>query len=125
MPIYAYQCEVCSFSFERVLSLKDYDQPQTCDCGGSAKKLVTPISFVLKGDGWPGKNLRIKNQMAQKNAGLDRKMNEMKKDQPLVKLAPNVDGERVDSWSEAKKLAASKGKNVATYDKHIAKEKAG
>jgi len=125
MPIYAYQCETCNLKFERVVSLKDYDQPQRCECGGPSKKLVTPVNFVLKGDGWPGKNFRIKNQMARKNAGLDRRMNEMKKDQPLVTLAPNVDGEQVSSWTEAKKLAASKGKNTATYDKHIAKEKAG
>ena len=126
MPVYSYKCKSCDSSFDRILPVKEYNQPQECEtCGGETTKLVTPVDFVLKGDGWPGKNIRIKNQMAQKNAGLDRRMNEMKRDQPPVKLAPNVDGERVGSWSEAKKLAASKGKNVATYDKHIAQEKVG
>ena len=126
MPVYSYKCKNCDLLFDKVLALKDYNKAQLCEtCGDEAKKLVTPVSFVLKGDSWPGKNIRIKNQMARKNTILDRKTYEQKKDQPIVKLAPNVGGERVDSWSEAKKLAGSKGKNVATYDKHIAQEKAG
>lgn len=126
MPVYAYKCPACDCAFDRMLALKDYKAPQKCpSCGSLADKRVTPVGFVLKGDGWAGKNIKIKNQMAKKNQRLDSKMNEMKRDQPVVKLAPNVGGERVGSWSEAKKLAASKGKNTATYDKYVAKEKSG
>lgn len=126
MPVYAYKCEDCRISFDRMLALKDYKSPQNCpSCGEIAVKAVTPIGFVLKGDGWAGKNLKIKNQMVKKNQRLDSKMNEMKREQPVATLVPNVEGERVDSWSEAKKLAASKGKNTVTYDKYVAKEKSG
>ena len=126
MPVYAYRCESCQISFDRVLALKDYRSPQNCpSCDEVAVKAVTPVGFVLKGDGWAGKNLKIKSQMAKKNQRLDSKMADMKRDQPVATLAPNVGGERVGSWAEAKKLAASKGKNTATYDKYVAKEKSG
>ena len=59
--------------------------------------------------------------MERKNKVLDQKQNEKKRMMPT--LAPNVDGERVESWTEAKKLAQSKGKETTSYDAHIRKEK--
>ncbi len=41
---------------------------------------------------------------------------------PISTLLPNVGGEVVDSWSEAKKLAESKGKVSETYDHMVKKE---
>ena len=125
MPMYEYQCEDCGERFDRRLAIADYEQPQSCpSCGAeNAKRLVSLSSFVLRGDGWAGKNNRIKNQMASKNRRLGSKQNVMKRDAPVTTLAPNVEGERVASWSEAKKLAASKGKNTTTYDAMVRKEK--
>jgi hypothetical protein len=74
--------------------------------------------FILSGDDWAGKNIRIKNQMDKKNQRLDSKRN----DHPTITLAPNVGGERVDSWSEASKLAASQGKSTTGYDTRAKKE---
>jgi len=87
--------------------------------------MVSNVGFILKGDGWTGKNMRIKRQMSSKNRRLATKENEMKRDAPNVSLAPNVDGERVGSWAEARKLAASQGKNTASYDSYVRKEKRG
>ena len=124
MPVYAYRCDACETKFDRMLPLSQYDQPQTCpDCGEVGRKDYGSVGFILKGDDWAGKNIRIKNQMAKKNQRLDAKQNEIKRDAPTVTLAPNVNGERVDSWSDAQKLAASKGKNTASYEPMIRKEK--
>jgi hypothetical protein len=60
--------------------------------------------------------------MAEKNRRLDQKQAERKREAPGVRLAPNVEGERVGSWSEAKKLAESKGKDGSTYEPMIRKE---
>ncbi len=95
--------------------------PQSCTgCGHSpAKKMISGgAGFILSGDDWAGKNIRIKNQMAKKNERLEAKRN----DHPTVTLAPNVGGERVDSWSEASKLAASQGKDTTGYDMRAKKE---
>ena len=125
MPTYAYECETCKIAFEKILPISRYDEPQECpECGaGPAKKLVTAPNFILRGDGWAGQNLRIKRQMEKKNQRLSSKEREIKNDAPSVRLAPNVEGQRVDSWSEASKLAKSKGKDTSGYDRLARKEK--
>ena len=127
MPVYSYQCEDegCKNDFDLTLPMSSYAEAQNCpECSHSSKRLVTSVGFVLKGDGWTGKNLRIKKQMALKNRRLDTKQNEMKRDAPAMTLAPNVNGERVETWDEAKRLAESKGKETSTYDSYVRKEKA-
>ena len=91
------------------------------------KKLFKPTrNMIFKGDGWSTKNERIKRQMRAKNKKLDARSNEMKRDTNVGgTLAPNVDGERVDSWSDAQKLAKSKGKNTDSYEPLVQKEKKG
>lgn len=125
MPTYRYVCE-CGNDFEVLLRMSQSDEPQNCpECGELATRGFTKPEggFILAGDGWAGKNIRISGQMREKNKRLDRKQNEFKKDAPGIKLAPNVGGERVDSWSEASKLAASKGKDTSGYDARAKKEK--
>ncbi len=128
MPTYAYHCDACGLDFDKILPISRYQEPQTCpDCqAGPAKKMVTMTNFILRGDGWAGKNNRIAGQMRKKNQRLDAKQSERKKDgSGRVKLAPNVNGERVGSWSEASRLAKSKGKDTSGYDRMAAKEKKG
>lgn len=125
MPTYAYNCEACGLDFDKILSISRYDEPQACpDCGVSpAKKQVVVPNFILKGDGWDGKNHSIARQMKKKNERLAGKEREFKNDAPGVRLAPNVNGERVDSWSEAAKLAKSKGKDTSGYEARARSEK--
>lgn len=125
MPTYAYHCDACDLDFEKILPISRYDEPQNCpDCtAGPAKKMVTRPNFILRGDGWAGKNNRIANQMRKKNQRLDSKQNEMKRDAPSVTLVPNVGGERTESWADASKLAASQGKDTSGYDRMARKEK--
>ena len=124
MPTYTYACDVCEIDFEQILPLDRYNEPQACpSCGATSRKTVAPVGFILTGDGWASKNGRVAKQMAEKNRRLDAKQRELKNDGPGVTLAPNVGGERVDSWSDAKKLAESQGKNGASYDKLVATEK--
>jgi putative FmdB family regulatory protein len=124
MPTYSYLCESCQLNFDKILPMSKFDSPQSCpDCGKSpAKKLVTPINFVLVGNDWTGKNLKVAGEMRKKNERLDLKTAERRMDSPGVTLVPNVGGERVDSWSEASKLAASKGKDTSGYDSMARKE---
>lgn len=124
MPFYDYECPKCGSNFDRMLPISRYDEPQTCDCGSVAKKVISAVGFVLKGDDWPGKNLRIKGQMAQKNQRIVSRQNEMKREAPAVTLAPNVNGERAESWSDAQKIASSKGLNADSYNAKVREEKA-
>ena len=125
MPFYSYRCDRCDLDYQLNVPMAEYDKEQPCtECGELNKREWKPTTnFILKGDGWAGKNERIKNQMRDKNKKLDARQNEMKRDAPSVSLAPNVDGERVDSWADAQKLAKSKGKNTDSYAPMVAKEK--
>ena len=124
MPTYTYACDACEIDFEQILPLDRYNEPQACpSCGVTSRKTVAPVGFILTGDGWASKNGRVAKQMADKNRRLDAKQRELKNDGPGVTLVPNVGGERVDSWSEAAKLAKSKGKDTSGYEKLATKEK--
>jgi putative FmdB family regulatory protein len=125
MPVYEYQCGACSSAFEKRLAISNYDEPQSCpECSSTqTAKQISMTSFVLKGDGWAGKNNRIKSQMAAKNRHLDQRTTAMKHDAPVATLAPNVEGEQTGSWAEAQKLAGSKGKDTSSYEAHVRKEK--
>lgn len=124
MPTYEYQCDSCEHEFEKMLSMSRFDEPQQCpECGeGPARKLVSAgVGVIFKGDGWTSKNDRISTQMAKKRRGLEKKANEQKQEAG-IKLVPNVEGEQTSTWSEASKLARSKGKDTTGYDARAATE---
>ncbi len=120
MPNFTYQCN-CGSRFERTVSMQERKNV-FCSCGQTPKQVPTACSTVLKGDGWAGKNMTISSQMARKNARLDIKQAEQLRDAPGMRLAPNVGGERVDSWSDAQKLAKDKGLNTNSYTPLVEKE---
>jgi len=127
MPFYAFKCGECENQFDCRLKMAERDDPQKCpQCEAvGAQRLVTGCNFNLPGDGWASKNGRIQKQMQKKNRRLGTKKTEMLGDgsTPGGKLVPNVGGERVETWGEAKKLAASQGKETSGYDKMAASEK--
>ncbi|MBD3261428.1 MAG: hypothetical protein GF334_07065 [Candidatus Altiarchaeales archaeon] len=125
MPVYEFKCENCESIFEVTCLIKERNEPRACpECSSeNTERVISLCSFVLKGDGWPGKNLKVRSQMQAKNRRLDSKKRDMKGDGMIPQLAPNVGGERTDSWDEAKKLAASKGKDTSSYEPYVQKEK--
>jgi putative FmdB family regulatory protein len=129
MPTYAYRCGSCNLDFDKILPMSRFRDPQKCpDCGaGPAKKRITAGSgFILRGDGWAGKNNRVRGQMRKKNQRLDAKQKDRTQSgSGGVRLTPNVDGQRVESWSDATKLASSKGKDTSGYEGLARKENNG
>lgn len=115
MPIYTYKCSSCETIFDKAVVRAKYARPQLCECGASSPRVVGQVDFVLKGDGWIGKNQKIRGQMAEKNQRLSVKSRERRHDAPGMRLVPNVKGERVESWEDAAKLAQSKGLNSESY----------
>jgi hypothetical protein len=95
------------------------DITQACPlCQTAATKVIPEeIGTVLRGDAWVGKNVRLREQMARRRASVDRRQEALLRDGPQCKLVPNVNGEEVDSWKEATKLAASVGKDTTLYNR--------
>lgn len=124
MPTYEYRCDACENEFEVVLRMSESDAPQACPAckeGPAKKRVPTTVNVIFAGDGWVSKNNRIEGQMAAKNQRLAKRQEEKKAAGTGMTLAPNVGGERVDSWSDAAKLASSKGiKDTSSYEKKAA-----
>jgi putative FmdB family regulatory protein len=127
MPMYSYHCEPCDLAFDEMGRIAEHRSPQACpSCGALSPRTLEEFpGFILVGDGWPGKNHRIRGQMARKNERLASKEREQKGDGMVPSLVPNVDGERTDSWADATKLARSQGRDASGYETYARKEKAG
>lgn len=54
MPIYEYCCNVCNIQFELRQKFSDPPADRCPKCGGTVRKLVSAVSFSLKGTGWFG-----------------------------------------------------------------------
>ena len=129
MTTYPYQCQSCSDPFEIEMRMSEFHtslRPPCPSCQSTnVKRVLTVPHLSFVGDGWPGKNNRVRNQMKKKNQRLAAKERDMKGDGVVPKLLPNVGGERTDSWSEAAKLARSKGNDASGYESLARKESAG
>lgn len=127
MPMYTYHCEACDVEFDEMGRIADHRSPKECPtCGSLSERSLGEFpGFILVGDGWPGKNHRIRGQMERKNERLAAKEREQKGDGMVPSLVPNVGGERTDSWSDAAKLARSQGRDASGYETYARKEKVG
>jgi putative FmdB family regulatory protein len=53
MPIYAFECDACSHSFERLQRLSDADPTDCPECGAKqVRRQLTAPQFRLSGGGW-------------------------------------------------------------------------
>jgi len=126
MPMYDYRCPGCSHTFDVQMSFAEYDlhKDQPCpECGTVSARIVGNIAFNLPGDDWPSKNDRVSKQMAENRKKVGIRQRERYGEDAGVRLTPNVEGERTDSWRDAQKLAASKGKDATTYESMVQREK--
>jgi len=125
MPEYAFKCstETCGMAFFENLAIANRNADVPCPTckGGSIKQVTTGVGTVLRGDVWPGKNIRVKNQMKERRERIGQREHVLAMDGPQFELAPNVEGQRVDNWEEASKLAASKGKDTSGYEQKARK----
>jgi len=52
MPLYEYECFVCSKRFERIQRVSD-DPVKTCpECDGAVRRLLSAPALQFKGSGW-------------------------------------------------------------------------
>ena len=52
MPIYAYKCPKCEVEEERLSSIEARDYQYCNSCNSLLERLISPVSFRLKGEGW-------------------------------------------------------------------------
>ena len=54
MPVYEYRCDACNIQFDLRQKFSDPPADRCPTCGGTVHKLVSAVSFSLKGAGWFG-----------------------------------------------------------------------
>ena len=64
MPVYEYRCDACNFQFELRQKFSDPPADRCPECGGTVRKLVSAVSFSLKGAGWFGDGYGAKAESA-------------------------------------------------------------
>jgi hypothetical protein len=69
------------------------------------------------------KIIKQKKYQDKRNAELDVRKVERYGSNGGMSLKPNFEGQRLDSWQDAKKLAAEQGKSTKGYDRLIESEK--
>ena len=52
MPLYEYNCQRCSKTFEKLQKFSDEPLKVHDECGGELEKLISMSAFQLKGTGW-------------------------------------------------------------------------
>jgi len=62
MPVYEYRCDACNNQFELRQKFSDPPAEQCPKCGGTVRKLVSAVSFSLKGAGWFGDGYGAKKE---------------------------------------------------------------
>jgi len=122
MPaVYDFLCPKCGNVQEGRCSISKADSyhPECEECGTPTNKTFIAKNFegqlVLKGD-WDSKIAKETKHRLARSAEMKKKQRD---NHPVPKLAPNVDGERVESWSDAKKLAKDKGHDTRNYDAKV------
>lgn len=122
MPRYDFKCtnEECGLIQEFVLRISESDQLIPCShCKSDMKRTFIAANWegqmVLRGE-WPGKLMKENDYRVKRSE----QMAKRQKDNHFVPtLAPNVGGERTDSWGDAKKLARDKGLDTTYYDEKV------
>lgn len=122
MPTYEYRCNSCGNIQEEIHSIKHSPEIscKSCDHKPMERLISLNTSGFITGD-TESKLWKEKRYRQKKNADLDVRQIDRYGTGP--RLTPNVDGQEVGSWSEAKKLAKDKGKDTSSYDSYIRNEK--
>lgn len=64
MPTYEFKCKRCNGEYQAVRPMKESTKPWKCpSCKVDCIRIIgQPTNFILKGDGWPGKELKNGNK---------------------------------------------------------------
>lgn len=122
MATFDFLCPACQNVQEEWVSrpsLADGIHPPCGKCGVPTSKTFIASNFkgqlVLAGN-WDSKLAKESKYRAKRSQEMAVRQRD---NNHSPKLIPNVNGEQVDSWRDAKKLASEKGLNTTHYDAKV------
>lgn len=110
MPCYEHLCEK-GHKFDRYLKLAELDQPQTCECGGAAKRLISPVMFSIDAT----------NFMPYESPGTGRIITSKTQRREDMKACGCVDYEPSLKEEQAKRIAREDAEVDRKVDEHVEK----
>jgi len=114
MPIYEFKCTTCKEKMDEIHPMDAIPDSVSCLCGKSAVRIISPVMFSLKGEGWSGKDFKENSYRKKRYKEMGVRQTKTHSEN-TPQLIPNVDGERCDSWEDAAMLAKSKGKDTSGF----------
>ena len=84
---YQYQCEKCELTFDLDFAMGKAPKTAKCECGEQAQRYYGGVSFILKGGGWPSKNLKFNADQTQKNKDAGKRMEKNRRGTELKTVA--------------------------------------
>jgi putative FmdB family regulatory protein len=115
MPIYEYECQECKQLFEEWQSGFEERELDCPVCGGTARRLISNTSFVLKGSGWYVTDYAGKNPSTGPEGGNGNGNGDGDGDAKAKDASPPADAKAAKR--EAAKQAACPGKAASGGDK--------
>jgi len=122
MPQYDFKCSHCGFTTELTLQVSQRNTHPVCpECTEAMSKTFIAANWEgqmsLKGM-WVSKGIKEDKYRARRGVEMSKRQRD-RYGSTLPTLAPNVNGERVESWKEAKEIVASQGADTSTYDQKV------
>lgn len=97
MPIYAFACDACGHSFDRLQKMSDPDPTVCPECGQSAvHRQLTAPQFRLAGGGWYETDFKSANDKKRNLAG-DNPGGSSSASAPAASPAPSAPGKPTSS----------------------------
>ena len=107
MPIYEYQCGQCEHKLETIQKLSEDPLKECPECGESSlRKLISAVSFRLKGTGWYETDFKDKDKAKDKKDGNNN--DSAKKSEKKTETASKAESK--DTSSNSSKKAETKSK---------------
>jgi len=71
LPIYEYECSCCSSRFELRQNFSDDTQVSCPQCGGSTRRIFSPVAIIFKGPGFYSTDNRGNHSHSQPASSTD------------------------------------------------------
>ena len=113
MPTYEYACKACDEHIEVVQSFKDEPLSECPACGGSLRKVFSPIGVVFKGSGFYKTDSRTAPKGA-KSPGTDKAASSSESTGPKESAGPKESSGSKESTSQSSGSSDSAGSKTSS-----------
>jgi predicted nucleic acid-binding Zn ribbon protein len=124
---YEFVCSACDHVQTNDLSIPEFEKAKeagveckACEATADYQFSTAGVQFCFKGDAWADKNYKEKKYRKNRSKYMAQRQD---KNHIRPTLKPNYKGQEADSWKEAQEAARDDGKQTASYEPLVQREK--